>query len=430
MQTSNQEYHYWLFGWLEYRRITTIQDLRRVLGDQSCLSELREVAEAWWGAERKLSSPGVNLVAGTGLRLDDLMTCPNFPCRRQQVDVLFRHAWHYFDSILLPDAVGRLLINPPKTWERDFFLDTIFNWIALVMYIRDLGATDLVRFYPKTWKSSANLQELFPSKNSRVLNKAIREVETALVEQGKYTFEQIDSSTVHVEFLDTILGVITSIDLHPPKKRKVSENRLRTVTAHSVVNEHLENLADDIHSRNQLNGALGSIVWSHERILSRLAAPSARDIAMRLVLPSLSDIPVNELIAVRIAEAESFKAFRSALTKAAQEILNKDPAPSLQNAADKIITEIVNPELTKLQQRLRTAERALARKTAISVALAGLTTTCGLFLGVGPGVAGLAGVGAMASSAGTAAAKYIEEKQTIEMSDMYFLWKALGHAKQ
>lgn len=430
MKTLYAGHNYWLFGWLEYRRIETVQDLRRVLGDESCLAELREVAEAWWEAAPESPFPGINLVAGTGLRLDDLMTCPNFPCRRQQVDVLFRHAWHYFDSILIPDGVGGLLINQSETWDRDFFLDTIFNWIALVMYIRDLGATELVRYYPKPWELSANLQEFFPGKDSKVLNRAVRELEMTLAEQDNYTFERIDSSTVHVDFSDPILGVSTGIDLPLPKQKTLSEKRLRTAAARSIAQEHLVNLADDIHSRIHLNGTLGSIVWSHERVLSKIAVSSARDIAMRFVLPSLWEIPVKELIAVRMAEAESFEAFRAALTKAAQEIVAKDSSSMTQNTTDTIITEIVQPELTKLQQRLRAAERTLARKTVVSIALAGLATTCGLLLGVGPAVAGIAGIGAMVSSAGNAATKYIEEKQTIELSDMYFLWKALGHAKQ
>jgi hypothetical protein len=61
------------------------------------------------------------------------------------------------------------------------------------------------------------------------------------------------------------------------------------------------------------------------------------------------------------------------------------------------------------------------------VTLAGLATTCGLLLDLGPAVAGLAAL-TSGAGVGNAAYKYLEEKQSIEMSDMYFLWKTLSHA--
>ena len=105
---------YWLFGWLDSHRIKSVPDIRRALGDKAHIEELREVSEQWRASASNVNDDGINLVAGTGLRLDDLLTCPSLPCRQQQVDVLFRHAWHYFDRILLPDGVGHLLENGPR----------------------------------------------------------------------------------------------------------------------------------------------------------------------------------------------------------------------------------------------------------------------------------------------------------------------------
>src|SRR5919204_272453 len=97
-----------------------------------------------------------------------------------------------------------------------------------------------------------------------------------------------------------------------------------------------------------------------------------------------------------------------------------------RNTAAEIIREVVEPELARLKQRLRAAQRALARKTAVSVTLAGLSTTCGLLLGGSAVVAGVAGVGTLMSGVATTAFKYLDEKQSIELTDMYFLWKVLG----
>src|SRR5438093_5059921 len=88
---------YWLLGWLESNKIKTVAQAAALLAKPSRVRELRKVAEQWWESVGTQALPGLNLVAGTGLRLDDDLTCPNPTCRLQQIDVLFRHAWHYFD---------------------------------------------------------------------------------------------------------------------------------------------------------------------------------------------------------------------------------------------------------------------------------------------------------------------------------------------
>ena len=71
-----------------------------------------------------------------------------------------------------------------------------------------------------------------------------------------------------------------------------------------------------------LGAPLGAAVWSHERVLSRISGvPGAADILFRPSPPSLAHIPIKELIAIRAAEGASFATLRSALTKAAREMV-------------------------------------------------------------------------------------------------------------
>jgi hypothetical protein len=192
---------------------------------------------------------------------------------------------------------------------------------------------------------------------------------------------------------------------------------------------HISSLEEDLQARHMLGAPLGAAVWSHERVLSRIGGvPEAADILFRLSLPSLANVPISELLVIRAAEGASFATFRSALTKAAQEMVGNRKIDNPENAAAEIIREIVEPELARLKQRLRAAQRALARKTAVTVTLAGFATACGLLLGLTPVVSGVAAIGTLVSGVGTAASKYLDEKQSIELTDMYFLWKALSHA--
>ena len=120
--STHESNPYWLFTWLESRKVRTSADAAILLSKRSTLHELHDVAEQW--SVSVVPPPkGVNLVAGTGLRLDDDLVCPNPACRRSYVDVLFRHAWHYFDRILLPDGVGHILLNPPDAWSEEYKIE-------------------------------------------------------------------------------------------------------------------------------------------------------------------------------------------------------------------------------------------------------------------------------------------------------------------
>ena len=59
--------------------------------------------------------------------------------------------------------------------------------------------------------------------------------------------------------------------------------------------------------------------------------------------------------------------------------------------------------------------------------IAGFVTTCGILAGLPIPISIAAGVGAVASTENSAVAKYIDDQNTVALSDMYFLWKAIQH---
>jgi hypothetical protein len=350
-------------------------------------------------------------------------------CRRQQIDVLFRHAWHYFDRVLLPDGVGDLLLHPPRGWNQEYMLEVLLDRINLVLHIQELGAIDLVYYYPRPPQATENFTEIFGPEQEAQWAEAWHGVEATLISEGLYHFERLGPRRFRVDFSDPLLDIASGFEFKLDKGESASEESLRAKVAHSIMHWHISSLEEDLRARHMLAAPLGATVWSHERVLPRIGGvPGAAEILFRLSLPSLAHIPIRDLMAVRAAEGASFETFRSALTKATREMMTNRSISNPGDAAAEIIREIVEPELARLKQRLHTAQRALARKTAVSVVLAGLTTTCGLLLGVAPVITGCAGVGALVSGVGTAAFKYLDEKQSIELTDMYFLWKALGHA--
>ena len=421
---------YLLLTWLESQNIKTMAQAAAALEGPSILHELRDIAEQ--SSEFVETPPiGLNLVAGTGLRLDDDLTCPSPGCRRQQVDILFRHAWHYFDRILLPDGVGYLLRYPPEGWSAEYLRQVLAGMIDVALHIQQIGADSLVHYYPRKPLSVQDFDEAFRNVGDEHWAEAWRSVEATLIAEGHYEFERVAPGRFIVHCSDPFLEVGHQITLEFDEGETQSEDILSAEAAHMVMHDHIAHLEQDLSARHVFRGPLGSAVWSHEHVLSHLRkVPEIADVLIRITLPSLSHVPIKDLISLRVAEGDAFLACRSALTKAAREIVANNRASSPGAAAAEIAQDIIEPELAKLRQRLLSATRTLKRKTAVSIALAGISTLFGLLLGASPITAACAGgAGFLLSGAGSAASKYLDEKQAVEISDMFFLWKALHHAE-
>jgi len=141
-------------------------------------------------------------------------------------------------------------------------------------------------------------------------------------------------------------------------------------------------------------------------------------------------VPIKELIAIRSTNQDAFISFRDAITRAAKEISARNCTLSHQELANQIRLDFVEPELARLNQRLRSAKRSLTRKTATSIALSSVGTLCAASIGLFPAAAvGALGTAAAIANISKDTSKYIDEKREIEIADMYFIWKALKHAE-
>jgi hypothetical protein len=146
-------------------------------------------------------------------------------------------------------------------------------------------------------------------------------------------------------------------------------------------------------------------------------------------LPILESVPLETLVKLRTDEHDAFVRFRYKLRHAAGEKLKAASGASPAALANQIRQDLVEPEVERIRQRLVSAQRMLATKTAVGVGLGGVVTVCGLLAGLGPGVAMAAGIGTMTTVTGRAVAKDIEERRDTNLADMYFLWKAAEHAQ-
>jgi hypothetical protein len=152
-------------------------------------------------------------------------------------------------------------------------------------------------------------------------------------------------------------------------------------------------------------------------------------VAFNVSFPTLENVPINELISIRLENGDAFQDFRNAIAKAAREMCAISRGDSYDSLADQIKSDIVNPEINRLNKRMKSAQESIAKKAVGTIALSAIGTLCAASLGIVPAAA--AGAVLAASAIGNLNkdfSKFIDDKNDIKLSNMYFIWKALKHA--
>jgi hypothetical protein len=93
---------FWAYQWIDFHGVKTMEHARAALSDKVTLNYLHELAASQVGCPR---DDHVELVAGRGVDLSGQLDCTASACRQRQVDDLLRHAWYYFDRILVADSL-------------------------------------------------------------------------------------------------------------------------------------------------------------------------------------------------------------------------------------------------------------------------------------------------------------------------------------
>jgi hypothetical protein len=74
-----------------------------------------------------------------------------------------------------------------------------------VLYIQQLGALDLVYYYPKTQQPTESPAEILDSEQEPWWAEAWRSVEATLASEGLYHFERLGPRRFRVDFMDPLL---------------------------------------------------------------------------------------------------------------------------------------------------------------------------------------------------------------------------------
>jgi hypothetical protein len=206
----------------------------------------------------------------------------------------------------------------------------------------------------------------------------------------------------------------------------MTDEEVQRAVADGVLERYLSHLSADVLGAKIIGAPLGSILSLH-RVLLQRRPPSVAATAFELDLPILDNVSTEDLIRVRLDERDMFDRFQASLRRAIKEAIKvSDSSRSVEIAAE-IRSDIIDPELARIRQRLNASERVLSQKSAVALGVGALATVAGVISGAAAPLVASAGVGSTLTMGGAALNKYLDEQREIADSDYYFLWKASKH---
>jgi hypothetical protein len=416
---------YWLFQWIDACGIRSVDQARKHLRDTASKRAIVDLAAAQPYTTEPLP-PGTtpSLVAGRGLDLSGDLDCLHWECRRRQVDHLITRVALYFDRVVIVGAPAHQVVTDFEVLDPGQFDERLLSHIQLLLYLREIGAEKLLYFRQKPpacklhWRErtqDAGMGEIadFTDREAERLQEL---AEIYLKPHENHFDYQFD----HPDFEHSVWGAIDA-GVDAGNSRVELDRRVCA----AVFQKYLVHLASDVRAANSLQSPLGCSVKYHNRLLSFLRRPSAvPDVAFALALPVLSGVPPSELLRLRSEEQDAFTRFRQALSQAITERIASQKANNGSAVASEVFRDLIEPALANIHDRLRRAQRALAKKAVISLSLGALATTCGLLSATSVLVA--AGFGGVLGAL-NAEHKFIDEQKEVELSDLYFAWLARAH---
>jgi hypothetical protein len=300
--------------------------------------------------------------------------------------------------------------------DHDFARERLLGDIRLLLYLREMGAENLLVFVRNQPPCEVHLAEHAQEAGLDPVLARLDDLAAELLPDAKIKLrrheDHYDYSFIHPRFEHTQWGGVWSDADDAALAREVARAVLKRYTAHT----------SDVRTARTLGLPLGSTVRVHGDLLGLTPeAPSPAQVLFNLKLPVLPEVSVRELIELRESEREYFDRFRSALRTAATERLASDRNEDAAAAATAIEQEIIQPALQDIELRLRAADDTLAAEKRTSTPLAALLTACGVY--VSEPLLITAGIAAGAATV-QAAFKHAEDVGDVRLSDMFFLWQA------
>ena len=416
----------WLYEWIDEFGISSKEEVRRALKSPAAVARLFDIAVVAampYERENLDFTREATLVAGQGFNLAGESSCARFACVRQEIDVIMSRAWHYFEKIVVsgPSPVGTVYsIGEAPKKAQSHYNWLLENEVMTLLYLREIGATPWLRFVPNSNLLHCRdcMQKLaieggFSSGfdedlRSKVISQLDREARIAIKRQS---------------------GLWNATVAHPllvePMSYKFTKRPDRRQVAARIYDVYNDATIVDVVKARSLNLPLAANVQANWLDATPTAGGSAVEdrmgrVALQLELPVIEGLIGKDLLAYIEQEREIFTVFRAALRKAVQENISRLDSKSDAEIAAAVKQEYLDPEIARISAKLNSSRRSLTKKMSVGVGVGSLVMSVGLVAAM-PLIIG-AGIAAAATPL-PQVFKYFDDSPSVDMSDMYFLWK-------
>lgn len=413
----------WLHDWIDSEGITHSGQVQKALKDSKSRRALLDASSAALEQvpSQKPSSPQA-VVASGGLDLSGFLTCGHPACRRQQIDDLFAVMWHYFDQVVVSGPLP-LFEDPSDDEAWEITASRIESGVDSLLYIREIGAEDLLVFRRKTFYCEDHLPQHAAdagipqvASDAEVLMRRFQDETSIRYDESPYGPAAFLSNPL-VELSRVIL--LEKGELPAPREEILDD------FAHDVIPPAAANLVSDALTAR----GLGLPLAAGSSLTHAMLRPTQADtpltdsqVALRIPFPFLQNLPTKELIALMKDERAHYIRFRTSIRAAIRDHLEGVSNGSKpEDVANSVFEETIRPSLAELQVKMKAAKDAITRKAGTELVAGAATTTVGVIAGM-PLLAA-SGVAAVGDAVRNALA-YFDQKKNLEQDDLYFLWQA------
>jgi hypothetical protein len=426
--TANAGAH-WLFDWIDEFEATDSKSARSRLADKGARDRLHQLATN----HRPVDVSHVPLT-GTVLAGFDLDVgrgaCHNLSCRKSNFDTDMAALFHYFDYVVMRGPSAPVLaawveyVDGKHPRGEKFDLDlarALADDIGVMNYLRSTGIANYAIFVDLEEKCPCKRHFLEQAKDIGLTHladpKFAKRIAADILRAGSLDVERIGPNRwgASLKGPNYSSNIRTWYTLKkPPTKRWLSEQ---------LVKEALYGSVAEAAIAKELGTPLASIAQPEFMDLEQRGRKiAANEVALHLNIPVLSSIPTADLLRLRGEEYAHFERFRQVLTEAIQTTIDKSGSDSPAVIADEVWRNKIRPAVADIDRRIEASNKAIRRKAVAGLSIGAIAATFGALAGF-PLIAA-AGAAAAIGTPLPQIFKSIEDRQQVELADMYFLWKA------
>ncbi len=390
--------------------------------------------------------------------------CCCFECRFENLTKLARFAALYSDQVIIHNylaAYSPSWGHPPGK-DSDEFRGDLIDDIQLLLHIRPLIEANnvVVLTPPSTTCPYCYAKKLFGSRADQRLKQALKVLMNDLLTKMSVEFFMDEMGYAakagtppylfkNQTHLYSYSKLPKALAVRPLLAKRISDGQslLLPRKIRYELNLHSD-LAEMVLTSLRYQMSVAEVVGASfltdrdvdTRILSHMS--NDRSVSMRneiaakhlnAVVPFAGDVPIDKLLQLRKREEGAFVQFRAALDVALKEIVSQRGSFTERDARA-LYSDIIAPEIAKLDQRVKEAKRDLIKAPLASAAGTTAMIAFGLYSGMVP-----AELKQIATALGLAKVAYDTASKVVDLADtqkliwperFYFLWRVKNIARK